>query len=161
MSLLDWTTCAWLIICQKFLIYRLKTVRVGRSGMRSNTQVKRCANELESCHWPPTRCWLSSAYWFFCSDKLFLLWPRHDLPSSSFSRSLSYLLRFSPTFSPPVSTGSTMTCLWWRGCQASKKAADSVLGTDSVFSLGSPGGQLDSQQYTAEVIKGDTLNPDL
>lgn len=70
-------------------------------SIRSNTRVKRCANEPESCHWPPTRCWRSSTYWFFffCPDKMFLLRPLCDLPYSSFSWSVSYLLMFSTNLS--------------------------------------------------------------
>lgn len=67
---------------------------IGRGwGQALSTAVKRCANERESCHWPPTRCWLwKSTYWFlFFLDKLFLCCSLHDLPSSSLSWSSSYL----------------------------------------------------------------------
>lgn len=138
------------------LPWQLKTLRVGRSGIRSNIQVNCCTNELESCRWPSTCCWLSSTYWFFGLDKLFLLQPLNDLPSF-LSRSFNV---FSDLFLSLFSFISKLSQTWqlfdffwvllslraWlpelERISDNRKAAESVLCNNSVFNLGSPGGQL-------------------
>lgn len=65
-------------------------------GRRSTSRFKRLANNFKSRQWPPTRCLLWMAYWFFCLDNTFFLWTPKDLPYSSFPWSISYLQRFPP-----------------------------------------------------------------